>query len=429
MAYDLSHFAKLGHLKSLGLAVKNVTDGLDSRIDALEAVGAQANVLEGVKVNGTALAIANKMVDILVATGTADGSIKVNGTDVSVAGLAALAYKAEVSAEDLSTALAAAIDAKAENSDLTTLSGKVTTLIGNVSGDDAKSVRVISAEEVAKIVAGADASYDTLKEIADWILSDTTGAAKMASDISALKTKLTLGTYDNSGTATEYATVKAYVEAVTANFISLTALSTTDSGSGNVVTGVGYNSSTGVFTITKGTMVAPVASATAGNLTKLTADGQIEDTGIPAASVITQHQDITGKADKVTGGVSGNFAAIDENGNLADSGHKHSDYLTQHQDISGKADKDTDAVTGNIAKFDPNGNPIDAGIPATSVLTQHQDITGKADKAVPTAAGEVATLDASGNLVASGTLLSSLLVGAAATDAEVTEMLAEVFGS
>lgn len=65
---------------------------------------------------------------------------------------------------------------------------KIATLIGNVTGDDAKSVRTISAEEVAKVVAGADAGYDTLKEIADWIMNDTTGAASMANDINSLKT-------------------------------------------------------------------------------------------------------------------------------------------------------------------------------------------------------------------------------------------------
>lgn len=51
----------------------------------------------------------------------------------------------------------------------------------------ADEVRTISAEEVSKIVASADTSYDTLKEIADWIINDTTGAAAMANDISALK--------------------------------------------------------------------------------------------------------------------------------------------------------------------------------------------------------------------------------------------------
>lgn len=60
----------------------------------------------------------------------------------------------------------------------------------NYSDDETKSIRNISAEEVAKIVAGADASYDTLKEIADWIKSDTTGAAKMAADIETNKTDI-----------------------------------------------------------------------------------------------------------------------------------------------------------------------------------------------------------------------------------------------
>lgn len=70
----------------------------------------------------------------------------------------------------------------AANGDITAVAGKVNTLIG---GDADKSVRAISAEEVAKIVAGANESYDTLKEIADWIMSDTTGAAKMANDIAS----------------------------------------------------------------------------------------------------------------------------------------------------------------------------------------------------------------------------------------------------
>ena len=48
-------------------------------------------------------------------------------------------------------------------------------------------IQAISAEEVAKIVANAPEQFDTLKEIADWIENDTTGAAAMANDIKALK--------------------------------------------------------------------------------------------------------------------------------------------------------------------------------------------------------------------------------------------------
>lgn len=51
----------------------------------------------------------------------------------------------------------------------------------------AGSVAYTAAAAVAEVVAGANASFDTLKEIADWITNDTTGAAGMANDISALE--------------------------------------------------------------------------------------------------------------------------------------------------------------------------------------------------------------------------------------------------
>lgn len=76
---------------------------------------------------------------------------------------------------------------------LDTVEAAIQTLNGTSS--DQGSV----AYQIAQIVAGADASFDTLKEIADWILSDTTGAAKMASDISSLQTAV--GAIDYSGKA------------------------------------------------------------------------------------------------------------------------------------------------------------------------------------------------------------------------------------
>ena len=56
-----------------------------------------------------------------------------------------------------------------------------------VAGSVANTAAAAAALEVAKVVAGADANFDTLKEIADWILNDTTGAADMANDIAALQ--------------------------------------------------------------------------------------------------------------------------------------------------------------------------------------------------------------------------------------------------
>jgi predicted nucleic acid-binding Zn-ribbon protein len=98
----------------------------------------------------------------------------------------------------------------------TELAGAIATEKGRVDklvGDDAgKSARAIAAEETAKIVAGADTKYDTLKEIADWITNDTTGAADMANDIKALQ-ELTEGhTTLISNNGTEISGVKGRVD-------------------------------------------------------------------------------------------------------------------------------------------------------------------------------------------------------------------------
>jgi len=76
------------------------------------------------------------------------------------------------------------------NAEIAKLSGvyatknTVDTLVGS---DTDKSVRTVAAEEVAKVVAEAPESYNTLKEIADWIQNDTTGSAEMANDIKDLQ--------------------------------------------------------------------------------------------------------------------------------------------------------------------------------------------------------------------------------------------------
>ena len=97
----------------------------------------------------------------------------------------------------------------------------VNTLIGS---DSDKSARTIANEELAAqlITANADASLDTLQEIAAWIQSHPGDASAMNSAITALQTKLTLGTDTNSQ---EYATVKAYVEAYVAAQLAASNLS------------------------------------------------------------------------------------------------------------------------------------------------------------------------------------------------------------
>lgn len=203
----MSKHTTLDQLKMLAQRTKGEIDKVDSkvatlsgRVDTLEGAGGQANVLEGVKVNGAALKIVDKIVDILIATGAANGTLAVNGIDVPVKGLAALAYKAQVSEADLDSALTAVLAAKAAKAD-------VDVLIGTDTG---KSARTIANEELTKQLIPEDAqeSLDTLTEIARWIQDHPDDAAAMNTAIAKLN-EIAAGI---GGEEDDYATVMAAIE-------------------------------------------------------------------------------------------------------------------------------------------------------------------------------------------------------------------------
>lgn len=152
----------LAHLRSLAERVKSEDAALASKLEQLAttvegivSVGGEANILEGVKINGAALNIAEKMVDILIEAGSANGTISVNGADVAVTGLQALAYKAQISESDLDTALTAVIAAKATNTDLQALVARVEA----IEGADYQN-----GEQVAQAIAAAIAGASHLKK-------------------------------------------------------------------------------------------------------------------------------------------------------------------------------------------------------------------------------------------------------------------------
>lgn len=101
-----SVFARIASLKTIvddiddTYVAKHKTNGVDDRLmTAAEGTklagieeGAEVNIIESVKVNGTALTPSSKAVDVTVATGSTNGTIKVNGTDISVKGLDSAAY-------------------------------------------------------------------------------------------------------------------------------------------------------------------------------------------------------------------------------------------------------------------------------------------------------------------------------------------------
>lgn len=125
--------------------------------------------------------------------------------------ISGLATKQEVTnlEETLNTSISKKVDQAAYDTKISAIEGNIqgaTNAIGNVTakvnvlvGEDAnKSARTIASEEVAKIVADAPEAYDTLKEIADYISTDKTGAAELSNkinqntqDISKLREDLT----------------------------------------------------------------------------------------------------------------------------------------------------------------------------------------------------------------------------------------------
>lgn len=75
-----------------------------------------------------------------------------------------------------------------------------------------------------------------------------------------------------------------------------------------------------------------------------------------ADTALQSHQDISGKANIVSGAVNGNFAGLDSNGDLTDSGSKASDFATAAQ--GGKADTAIQGVTVNSTAVTPDSNKI-----------------------------------------------------------------------
>lgn len=76
---------------------------------------------------------------------------------------------------------------KANTSAIETNRQALQTLNGTGAGSVSKAV----TDGIASVVDGAPATFDTLKEIADWIESDTTGAAAMANQLTSVQSSIT----------------------------------------------------------------------------------------------------------------------------------------------------------------------------------------------------------------------------------------------
>lgn len=165
---------------------------INTKVSGLEtSIGANTDAITAINDDTTGiLAKAKKYADDKVYDDTkVKADIATNATNITTnAGGIAENKTAIAAINNETTGILAQAKAYADEKDATlkeTVDAN-TAAITKLNGTGEGSVSKAVADGIAKVVAGADESYDTLKEIADWIANDTTGAAKMANDISAV---------------------------------------------------------------------------------------------------------------------------------------------------------------------------------------------------------------------------------------------------
>lgn len=133
------------------------TTSIYNKIETLVTAGGEPNVLEKVKVNNSELTITNKAVNLTVVSGTNNGTIAVNGSDVSVKGLGSAAYTAST-AYDASGAASAVLGTNADASTAKTVYGAIA--LANTKADQSTTY---TKTEVDSAIAAAQTGAATYK--------------------------------------------------------------------------------------------------------------------------------------------------------------------------------------------------------------------------------------------------------------------------
>ena len=139
---DLDRLSVFKDKADLLYATNDALDALDDKVDGIISAGGEPNVIETVKVNGSALTPdANKAVDVKVEESTNNGKLKVNGSDVAVHGLGTAAYTAST-AYDQSGAAAAVLGSSTDAATAKTVYGAIA--LANTKTDNAGTVTNVS---------------------------------------------------------------------------------------------------------------------------------------------------------------------------------------------------------------------------------------------------------------------------------------------
>lgn len=272
--------------------------------------------------------------------------------------------------------------------DFAPIKEKVEKLIGEDSG---KTARSIAAEEVAKIVDEAPESFDTLKEIAEWIgNSSGTTSAQIVTDIKNLKTADSeIAAELSAVSATVVANKNAYDEYVEQNNKDIAALG---AASADIKTYVSELSDTTEAEVARldGRVDSAFTSAVSyvddkleDYPTKNEVSKQISDTITNGTVDLVGYATETYVDEKVA---SINIPSIE--GLATEAWVNEQGFLTEHQDITGKQDviEDLEAIREGAAKGAtalqevPEGYATESWVGEQGFLTEHQDISGLATK-------------------------------------------------
>lgn len=173
-----------------GLSANNLTDERAGKVDMLETGGRANEYLNGA---GKYSRPVRQGYGVSVAednTVSVDPQVIARQSDVASVAADLAAQKAKEQG-DIDRANAAMAKEEADRKAAVAALQSLIDILNSDSNVDG-SVKKTVADAIARVVAGAPEDFDTLKEIADYIAADKTGAAELAAAISALKT-LTAG--------------------------------------------------------------------------------------------------------------------------------------------------------------------------------------------------------------------------------------------
>ena len=176
----------------------NLKDVLETKATATQAAAEATAAADATSKANAALASAKEYADSLAdnydAAGSAETAAAQALADAKADAASLYQVKGDYEAAGTAAGLNEAMDARV----------KVLEAI-----DHEKLASDASAAAVAAIVSGAESDFDTLKEVADWINSDTTGAAALQATVSDHTESITALETDKQDVIEDLATIRS----------------------------------------------------------------------------------------------------------------------------------------------------------------------------------------------------------------------------